>query len=102
MFITDRRLLFQGLLESLVPNVYFQPPSDDKIVYPCIVYEEDDMDTKFANNLPYGHTTRYMVTVIDPDPDSEISKKVADLPMSRFSRKFPAENLHHTIFNVYF
>jgi hypothetical protein len=70
--------------------------------YPCIVFNLDYADNKFADNLPYRHTKRYMVTVIDEDPDSLIPDKVAALPMSTFSRHFATDNLNHDIYSLYF
>jgi hypothetical protein len=56
----------------------------------------------FANNLPFRHTKRYQVTVIDRDPDSLIPDKVAALPMCLHNRFFVANNLNHDVFNLYF
>ena len=97
----DRSKLHQ-LLESFVANVYFQPPTNVQLKYPCIIYKRDFADTKFADDKPYNHTKRYMVTVIDQDPDSEIPDKVAAMPMSLFNRFYTAENLNHDVFNVFF
>lgn len=99
-----RRLELQALLESLAGNrnVYFQPPSNIQMKYPAIVYQRDYADTLFADNNPYRRTTRYMVTVIDKDPDSEIPGRVAQLPMCLFSRHFKADNLNHDVYNLYF
>lgn len=100
-----RRLQLQTLLESLIPTgskVYFQPPENVKMVYPCIVYERDFAATAFADNSPYRHTKRYQVTIIDRDPDSEIPEKVKLLPMSSFVRHFTEDGLHHDIYQLYF
>jgi hypothetical protein len=99
------RTLLQTLLESLVPEgkkVYFQPPAKVEMVYPCIVYKLYDVETKFADNSPYSKTKRYQITVIDPNPDTEIPDKVGDLPLSSFVRFFVADGLNHYIYNVYF
>lgn len=103
------RLQLQVILEGfLIPHsepenrVHFQPPSNIEMNYPCIIYELDDADTQFADNVPYIYTERYAVTVIDPDPDSVIKRKVAALPMSRFNRFFVADNLNHFVYNIYF
>jgi len=77
--------------------VYFQPPTNVKLEYPCIVYKRDFADTKFADNEPYAHKRRYMVMVIDQNPDSEIPEKVAALPMSLFNRFYTVDNLNHDI-----
>lgn len=104
MSTMGQRLQLQSLLEELLGSrhVYFQPPANVQIEYPCIVYAKDSADTRFADNNPYRSTKRYLVTVIDRNPDSEIPDKVAALPMTIFSRWFPADNLHHDVFNLYF
>lgn len=83
-------------------NVYFQPPSKDKMNYPCIVYELSDISKKTANNRLYNHQCRYLVTVIDEDPDSNIPGLILHLPMCVFDRHFTADNLNHDIFDLYF
>lgn len=96
------RLNLQRLLEEITPNVYFQPPTNVQLKYPCIVYKRDFADTKFADNEPYAHKKRYMVMVIDQNPDSEIPGKVAKLPMSTFNRFYTVDNLNHDVYSVYF
>jgi hypothetical protein len=96
------RLQIQSLLETFAPNVYFQPPANVVMQYPCIVYNRDQAETEFADNFPYRRTKRYQVTIIDQDPDSVIPDKVAELPMCLFERHFTADNLHHDVFNIYF
>lgn len=83
-------------------HVYFQPPENIKLVYPCILYELNNIDIKFADNLPYHHTNRYTVTVIDRNPDSEIPSKIARLPMVTFDRFYTEDNLNHTTLDLYY
>lgn len=90
------------LLETLTPHVYFQPPENVGILYPCIIYSRDYADTKFADGIPYNHTKRYMVIVVDRNPESDIPDKVAQLPMTRFNRFYITDGLNHDVFNVYF
>lgn len=94
----------QSLLETLLGsrNVYFQPPPTIQMKYPCIVYNLDDMDTKFADNYPYRVERRYSLTVIDKDPDSAIPDKVALLQKCIFDRHFVTDNLNHNVFIIYF
>lgn len=96
------RQQFHDLLMTITDNVYFQPTENTKMQYPCIIYSRDLVDTKFADNEPFGHTKRYMVTVIDRDPDSEIPDKVAELPMSTFNRFYAADGLNHDVYQVFF
>lgn len=96
------RLDLQKLLEEITDNVYFQPPTNIQLKYPCIIYKRDLADTKFADNEPYAYKRRYMVTIIDQDPDSKIPEKVAALPMSIFNRFYTVDNLNHDVFSIYF
>lgn len=83
-------------------HVYFDPPTGFRIAYPCIIYSLADIDTQFADNLPYRHQRRYTVTVIDKNPDSSIVDKVLALPRCSFDRHFTADNLHHWAFSIYY
>lgn len=96
------RTQLQSLLETMADHVYFQPPPNVQMAYPCIVYKIDDMDTEFADNKPYTVTRRYLVTVIDADPDSAIVGAVSLLPMCLYNRGFAADNLNHNVFTLYF
>lgn len=97
-----QRLDLHQILETFVDNVYFQPPTNIQLVYPCIIYKRDFAETKFGDNIPYNHRLRYQITVIDPDPDSDIPAKVAAMPMSLFNRFYTADNLNHDVYNVFF
>lgn len=99
-----QRLELQTLLENLLGsrNVYFQPPANVQMKYPCIIYNRDAARTRFAGNAPYRYVKRYTVTVVDRNPDSEIPDRVAGLPMCTFDRHFVSDNLHHDVFSLYF
>lgn len=99
-----RRLDLQSLLETLLgsTNVYFQPPNNVQMLYPCIVYKRDDIDTAFADNKPYSLVKRYSLTVIDRDPDSGIHEIVAALPLCLFDRFYTANNLNHDVFVIHY
>lgn len=70
--------------------------------YPCVLYEWDDEEKKFANNKGYQRTKRYQVTVVDRDPDSPLPDLVAELPMCMFDRSFKADNLNHFVYHLFF
>lgn len=101
----NNRLELQSLLEGLLGsrNVYFQPPESVKLQYPCIIYSRGVVETTtFANDKPYTQRIRYSVTIIDKNPDSEIPKKIAALPMCLYERHFTSDNLNHEIYNLYY
>lgn len=98
------RLELQEALVELLgsENVYFQPPTNVKIQYPCIVYKRSDADVAFADNLTYRRGWRYQVTVIDSNPDSEFPEKILDRFRPNFTRHYTAGNLNHDVFDLYF
>jgi hypothetical protein len=98
------RLQLQSLLEEVLGSdkVYFQPPTNTKLTYPCIIYMRDLSQTTFADNSPYFNMLRYQITVIDGNPDSAIPEKVAALPLCLFVRFYVADNLNHDVFNLFF
>lgn len=101
--MASRLELHELLCETLGSrNVYFQPPSSVKMVYPAIVYSRNNIGNRFANDLVYNQSLSYTVTVIDEDPDSEIVEKVSKLPMCRFDRHFTSDNLNHDTFTIYY
>lgn len=97
-----QRLDLHEILVAITPNVYFQPPASLEIQYPCIVYQMDTARTEFAGNKPYMYRKRYQITVIDRNPDSVIPDAVAWLESALFDRHYTANNLHHSVFTLYF
>lgn len=97
----DRRLELDDIFRKITSNVYYQPPENLKLVYPCIVYELDQIVMRYANNRPYDGRPRYCVTSISRDPESRITKQIATLPMCRHEKHFVNDNLHHDVFIIY-
>lgn len=100
--IQDRRIQLHEMLVDILgsTNVYFQPPSTIKMKYPCIVYSLANIDSRFADNIPYFHKRRYSVTIIDRDPDSVIRDKMTYIEKCSFERSFTSDNLYHYVFNI--
>lgn len=99
-----QRVDFHAILETILEsdNVYFQPPPNISINYPCIVYKLDDIKTEYADNNPYKLLKRYTVTLIDRNPDSEFVLKLAELTTAIYDRFYTANNLNHYVFRIYF
>jgi len=104
VYTMPSRLELQTLLEELLGsrNVYFQPPESVKMNYPAIVYGLEDIKNTFANDRVYLSKRKYLITVIDEDPDSPIVGRVASLPSCRFNRHFESDNLNHDVFILEF
>lgn len=96
------RTEFQRRLREICDNVYFQPPNGTLLKYPCIVYSRNNIDVDYSSNFWYRSTTRYSVTIIDRNPDSELKREIEKFPLCSFDRFFTADDLNHDIYNVYF
>lgn len=100
----DRRLKLQEVLTNILGsnNVYFQPPPTIQMSYPCIVYERNSSDVRFADNRSYTHMYRYTITYIDRNPDNGKILELLDLPMCTHDRFYVSNGLNHDVFNIYF
>lgn len=84
-------------------NVYYQPPENLKMKYPCIRYEKEDIDTDFADDRTYNKTSEYLLTVIGDDPDTDIPDRLLEeLQHCTFDRRYISDNLYHDVLRVYF
>lgn len=99
-----RRLELQTLLEAILGTqyVYFQPPANTQMQYPCIVYKRDNASTEFADDKPYRYEQRYQVTFIAQDPSLITPLKIAALPTCVNVRHFTVKNLNHDVFTLYY
>lgn len=99
-----KRYELQCLLEKTLgsDHVYFQPPASFQLKYPCIVYELEDITPVFADDLSYLRHDSYQVTFMTHDPDSPVRHKLADLPKTRFSQFFAADNINHYVYIIYY
>jgi len=97
----NKRIELHNILKSICNNVYFSPPTGMKLKYPCIVYDRSYTKVNYADDAPYTLDTRYTLTVMDQDPDSEIVPKIELLPKCSFDRHFELDNLNQDVFTIY-
>jgi len=90
-----------SLLHTFCSNVYFQPPADKKLTYPCIIYSLDALNVLYADNGPYRLHDRYSITYITRDPDDENIRKFVMLPLCKFDRSYSSDNLHHYAYTIF-
>lgn len=102
--MTDQRLRLHELLVAALGtrNVYFQPPPNVKMKYPCIVYNRDDTFRLHADNGLYHRKKRYHVTYIDPSPVSDVADALEYIPYCTFDSHMVIDNLNHTYLTIYF
>ena len=98
------RLKLQTMLENVLgsENVYFQPPENIKLKYPCIVYEIGGGLRVPADNIKYLYYQGYTVTFITREPDPDVPDKILDMPYCQPERQFKVDNLYHWPFFIYF
>lgn len=93
-------------LQTIMGNkvkVYYQPPENIKLQYPCIVVEMSNALVDYADNNPYLKHKRYSLTLMCLDADNdEYVDKLLDLPMNTFDRRFINERIVHDVFNIYY
>lgn len=83
--------------------VYFQPPANIKITYPCIVYSRPGIYIRTADDCLYNSINRYELTYIDSNPDSDMPDLILrHFPMCKLDRSFTSDNLNHTTFTLYY
>jgi len=100
----SRRIELHTILCDILGSnqVFFQPPSSIRMSYPAIVYSRSDKDEKYANDALYLGKTKYRVTVIEKNPDSDIPDRISKLPLTSFVNFFVADDLNHDVFSVYY
>ena len=97
------RLELQAELEKFASHVYFQPPSDLRMMFPCIVYSKKSNKVTRANNHSYNSRQEYQLTIIERDPDSDLADKVVShFQYSSIGTYFVVDSLHQTTINLYF
>lgn len=102
--MASRLELHEELCELLGSrNVYYQPPENLKMIYPCIRYSKSDVATKKASDRIYIKDNRYEITVIDKNPDSAIPDSILErFPYCSFDRWYPSNNLNHFVLTLYY
>lgn len=97
------RLELHNELLPLCPNVYFQPPSNITMLYPCIVYNKTDKIRLYGSDIVHYSKQEYKITVIDKNPDSDIANQVELLlPYCIIDQYYTVDNLNHTALTLYY
>lgn len=98
----DRLSLHRELLRFM-PNVYFQPPSNIQMKYPCIVYNKDDKNIKFGDDIAYFAIQGYRLMLIESNPDSKVADSLEQhFQYATIEQYYTVDNLNHTIIQIYY
>lgn len=97
----NSRLKLHSVLLNYLPNVYYQPPSNIKMNYPCIIYSKSGKIRNYADDIIYRNRQQYSITVIEVDPDSEVADRMElEIPSCVISQYYTVDNLNHTTLNL--
>ena len=100
----DRRLELHQILKNILgsDNVYFQPPQNVQLKYPCIIYSRDDFFTLYADDVKYLKKVKYSVLLIGRSPESNLVEELLELPYCSYNRFYTADGLNHDAFSLYY
>lgn len=97
------RLELHAELVKFLPNVYFQPPSTIKMMYPCIVYNKTPKMRHFANDVVYLSQQEYQIMLIENNPDSTVADSIEKhFQHCAINQYYTVDNLNHTTLNLYY
>lgn len=93
------------LLESIpgLAKVYFKPPSNVKLEFPCVIYKRHTMNANYADNTKFHHSQSYQITLIYKDPDSQLPRILYDTLefCTPNTPTYVSDGLYHDVFTVY-
>ena len=100
-----KRLELQALFEDFLGsrNVYFQPPRDKQLNYPCILYFKSTVHSRNADDKTYIIRQGYTVTIVDYDPDSQLPFDFMErFNLNRIDSSYRSDGLNHTKLTLYY
>lgn len=98
----DLKEKLENVLNKFEVKLYFQPPANIRMIYPCMVYEVNDADIMYAGDKPYIEHISYQLMLITKKPDEMItSSLLREIPYIRFDRTYISDNLYHYVFTCY-
>lgn len=97
------RLKLSEKLHTICSNIYFQPDSNTKLKYPCILYDFNsplDFKADNGNNITYA---RYTVTnIYKTIKDRKFDELREKFFYISFDRQYKADGLYHDVYTLYY
>lgn len=100
-----RQWKLNDILTEIIGNdhVYYQPPEDVKIEYPCIVYKLVVPYIRRADNKIYTYMDCYDLTVISEDPYNTIARSILDrFQYCSLGSRYLGDGLYHDPLTLYY
>lgn len=81
-------------------KVYYNPVSNIKLEYPCIIYRRKGIHQRHADDIRYHTHTSYQLTIIDKRVESPVVEKLLENQYCTYNNEFVSENMNHTIMTL--
>jgi hypothetical protein len=103
MTMKERRLKAYDILSNVLGSdqVYYDPPESVKMKYPCFVYTLSKINKTEANNSSYLQHSRFDITFIRKQADSEVVDRLLHVKYCEHNRTFKSNDLYHDVFTLY-
>lgn len=79
MNMLEKRKQLHQKLKMACNNVYFNPPANVKMQFPCIIYHSATTSSEFALNGRYLTAYSYRIEVLDTNADSPVVDKILNI-----------------------
>ena len=93
----------QELLEEVLgsKNVYFQPPTNTSIKYPCIVFKFVRFNVTHADNKPYLVTGHWDIHHMYKNPKNDLKEKfLFEVPFCHFDRRIVTDGVYNDYYII--
>ena len=98
----DLHKRLEELLRPYDVKLYFQPPANIRMEYPCLIYELNSSDVTYGDGIPYNIQMVYQLLLITKQPDEEVTAKlINEINFCSFDRFYISDNLYHYVFTCY-
>ncbi len=81
-------------------NVYYQPPTNLMMKYPCIRYRQTAVHKRHADNKTYMLHKTYEIIVLSKEPDHPAIDGILELPYTSFVNNYASDGINHTILSI--
>lgn len=102
----ENRLFLHSLLENVFPDVtiYYRPPGDILLEYPCIKYERKGFEPSYANTSAYVVGSSYQIMFLSILPGYSNVQLFYDLVEQGLvitsNDSYENDDIVHDVFNV--
>ena len=103
----ETRLFLHALLQNMFSDVsiYYRPPGNIILNYPCIVYEKKAYEPSFGNSTPYVVGMRFQVSLLSKLPGYTSVRDILSLngqgAIVADSDSYENDDIVHDVFTVY-